>query len=102
VGPPPQLTVCTFRAVRQSGDSLGGWNDRTAALLHEIHARRRVFCSTTLLRHPLGEALTIRACILAHRTTAAEVNALLEDIAAAAGSSGGKASTIAGPDRATP
>lgn len=81
---PPQLSVVPFRLVRQRGEASAEWNARNAAFLAAINARRRNFLSSTLLPGEDGPVLTLRVCILSHRTHESNVLRCLEDIEAAA------------------
>jgi len=76
----PQLTVVPFRTRRRHDEPLSAWNERTTALCRAVNGRGRVYLSTTLLPHPEGEVVTIRACILSFRTHADRIAMAIEDI----------------------
>jgi aromatic-L-amino-acid decarboxylase len=69
----PQLTVVPFR-IR------GGDDDDNRRFLERINASKRVFCSSTLL----DGRVTIRACILNHRTHRDRIDEAIEIIGKAA------------------
>jgi aromatic-L-amino-acid decarboxylase len=69
----PQLTVVPFR-IR------GGDDDDNRRFLERINASKRVFCSSTLL----DGRVTIRACILNHRTHRDRIEEAIEIIGKAA------------------
>jgi aromatic-L-amino-acid decarboxylase len=69
----PQLTVVPFRL-------RGGDDDDNRRFLERINASKRVFCSSTLL----DGRVTIRACILNHRTHRARIDEAIEIIGKAA------------------
>lgn len=79
----PQLTVVPFRLARLGGEAVSQWNARNAAFLEAVNRRGRCFLSSTLLPTTDGEALTLRACVLSHRTHRLQINQCLEDIASA-------------------
>ena len=80
---PAQLSVVPFRLSRRPGEALAQWNARNAAFLEAINDRRRTFLSSTMLSDVGGSVLTLRACVLSHRTQAQHIAHGLEDIAAA-------------------
>ena len=84
----PQLTVVPFCLRRRPGEALREWNARSAALLHAINARQRVYLSSTTLPVADGLAFTLRACVLSFRTHAQHVDACVEDIEHALGEVG--------------
>jgi aromatic-L-amino-acid decarboxylase len=69
----PQLTVVPFRL-------RGGDDDDNRRFLERINASKRVFCSSTLL----DGRVTIRACILNHRTHRDRIDEAIEIIGKAA------------------
>jgi aromatic-L-amino-acid decarboxylase len=75
----PQLSTVAFRARRQAGEPLAGWNARNESFLDGINARGRVWLSSTMLDTPEGPAFTLRACVLSFRTHRDRVDALLAD-----------------------
>jgi aromatic-L-amino-acid decarboxylase len=75
VGQPPQLSTVVFR-LREGTDCAN------RALLERINATRRVFLSST----QLDGQLTLRLCVLSHRSHAEHVAEALDIIRAAAGS----------------
>jgi aromatic-L-amino-acid/L-tryptophan decarboxylase len=78
----PQLSTVAFRLRRRSGEALASWNARNADWLAAIHARGRVWLSSTMLPVRDGSSFTLRICILSFRTRAAAIDACLEDVAA--------------------
>lgn len=79
----PELSIVTFRRPRLAGETLEAWNARNRAFLAAVNQRRRVHLSSTLIATPLGDAFTLRACVLSFRTHAEHIQHALEDIAAA-------------------
>lgn len=79
----PQLSTVAFRLSRRDGEGLDDYNARNVALLERINARDRVYLSSTLLPVPGGAAVTLRVCVLSHRSHRAQIEALLEDLDAA-------------------
>lgn len=75
VGQPPQLSTVVFR-LREGTDCAN------RSLLERINATRRVFLSSTRL----DGQLTLRLCVLSHRSHAEHVAEALDIIRAAAGS----------------
>ncbi len=80
----PQLSVVPFRLARRPDQTLARANAENAAFLRAITARGRVFLSSTMLPGPDGPIYTLRACVLSFRTHADRIDALCEDVAAAA------------------
>ncbi|MDQ2861824.1 MAG: hypothetical protein M3T55_14125, partial [Pseudomonadota bacterium] len=76
----PQLTVVAFRLSRLSAEPIEGWNRRNAAFLDAINGRGRCFLSSTLLPSTDGDAVTLRVCILSHRTHVRQIHHCLEDV----------------------
>lgn len=80
----PQLSLVAFRLRRAPAETLDDWNRRNAAFLAGIHARQRVFLSSTLLPGPDGPIFTLRVCVLSFRTHERHIDRCLEDLAASA------------------
>ncbi|MCY7408885.1 MAG: aminotransferase class I/II-fold pyridoxal phosphate-dependent enzyme [Chitinophagales bacterium] len=90
VGPPPELSVVTYRYIPKSGNSASftdlstkvltkeeataAENDFNKRLIEEIQKDGRVFISSTMI----DGKFTLRAAILAHRTHLKTVDTLLE------------------------
>lgn len=74
---PVQLSVVCFRW-RDTPE--GDLDRRNAAILRELSRRRRVYLSSTRVRG----AFALRACIINHRTTDADITAIVEEVLAAA------------------
>ncbi len=71
----PQLSaVCFRRRFERDADA------RNAALLREVDRRGRVYLSNAVVRG----AFALRACFVNHRTTDADVDAVVEEVRAAA------------------
>lgn len=79
----PQLSLVGFRLAQAPGEPLAKWNARNAAFLATINAKQRVHLSSTLLATPVGDAFTLRVCVLSFRSHARHIDACLEDIATA-------------------
>jgi len=58
----------------------GELDQRNTAILHELSRRGRVYLSSTRVRG----AFALRACIINHRTTDADIAAIVEEVLAAA------------------
>lgn len=80
----PQLSVVAFRLAPGRDQSLADANAENAAFLREIVRPGRVFVSSTMLPSPEGPRFTVRACVLSFRTHRAQIDAAIEDVAAAA------------------
>jgi len=80
----PQLSIVAFRARRHTNESLPNWNRRSLALLQRINGRQRSYLSSTMLPADEGLVVTLRACVLSHRTRAEHIRNCLDDIRAAA------------------
>ena len=65
---------------RWNGDSEAQLDRRNAAILHEVLRRGRVYLSNASVHG----AFALRACIINHRTTDADIAAVVEEVAAAA------------------
>jgi glutamate/tyrosine decarboxylase-like PLP-dependent enzyme len=79
LAPVPLSAVC-FRAVREaaSDQELNDWNAR---ILHRVvYERRRVYISNASIHGKFA----LRVCIVNHRTTEADVDAVVEEVLAAA------------------
>jgi glutamate/tyrosine decarboxylase-like PLP-dependent enzyme len=78
---PARLSIVCFRHVphhlSQDRARLNDWNRR---LMLEVQRTGSSYPSNTLI----GEAFALRACIVNHRTTAADVHGLLDDVRRAA------------------
>jgi aromatic-L-amino-acid decarboxylase len=79
----PQLTVVAVARPRLAGEPLADWNGRNEQMLRAINGRGRSVLSSTLLPGNDGDRLVVRACILSHRTSEPQIEALLEDLRAA-------------------
>jgi glutamate/tyrosine decarboxylase-like PLP-dependent enzyme len=79
----PQLTVVAFARPRLPGEVQNDCNRRNDYMLQTINAGGRSVVSSTLLAEGDGDRLVVRACVLSHRTGAAEIDALLDDVRAA-------------------
>ena len=75
---PISLSAVCFR-VRQApgGDDLNAWNEQ---IMRRVVQRGRVYLSNATL----GGKFALRACITNHRTTAADVDAVIAEVVAAA------------------
>ncbi|HVP43426.1 MAG TPA: pyridoxal-dependent decarboxylase [Terriglobales bacterium] len=73
---PVELSAVCFRYTR--GDDLNGLN---AAILRRVIERGRVYLSNTTLRGKFA----LRACFVNHRTVESDVDAIIEEVLAAAG-----------------
>jgi glutamate/tyrosine decarboxylase-like PLP-dependent enzyme len=73
-------TVC-FRYKREGGYSEEELNRMNAAILARVNARGRVYLSNASLRGKFA----LRACIVNHRTTDADLQAVIDEVLAAAG-----------------
>jgi glutamate/tyrosine decarboxylase-like PLP-dependent enzyme len=76
---PVELSVVCFR-FRWPGAPEGELDRRNAAILRELSRRGRVYLSSTRVRG----AFALRACIINHRTTDADITAIVEEVLAAA------------------
>jgi glutamate/tyrosine decarboxylase-like PLP-dependent enzyme len=78
LAPVPLSAVC-FRVVRAGAAEaqLNEWNARI--LHHVIYDRRRVYVSNALIR----DKFALRACIVNHRTTEADVDCIVDEVLAA-------------------
>jgi len=79
LAPVPLSAVC-FCVVRKgaSENELNEWNQR---ILHKVvYERRRVYISNALIRGRFA----LRACVVNHRSTEADVDAVVEEVLAAA------------------
>jgi glutamate/tyrosine decarboxylase-like PLP-dependent enzyme len=74
---PVELSTVCFRWKGASGAELDRLN---AAILHEVLRRGRVYLSNASVHG----AFALRACIVNHRTTDADIAAVVEEVAAAA------------------
>ena len=81
---PPQLTVVAFRLRRLEGEPIMAWNKRNEAFNKAINAGDLTFVSSATLPYEDQHVLTLRGCILSHRTRAEQVERCLRDIEAAA------------------
>jgi aromatic-L-amino-acid decarboxylase len=68
----PQLSVVAFRYVPETGDA----DAFNARLMQAVHARRRVFLSSTTLR---GQYV-LRLCVLSFRTKGERMAMAVEDL----------------------
>jgi aromatic-L-amino-acid/L-tryptophan decarboxylase len=84
VGPPPDLSIVTFRHV-PAGASLPSVNAHNQAIAEAVRRDGRVFISSTML----GDAFTLRLVALAFRTHRRTIDLALKVLAAAAGVEGG-------------
>jgi len=82
----PQLSLVAFRLSARQGEPVSEWNRRNGALLSAVNAKNRVHLSSTLLPTRLGNAFTLRVCVLSFRTHARHIDACLEDVATATAS----------------
>jgi aromatic-L-amino-acid/L-tryptophan decarboxylase len=73
-------TVC-FRYKDKAGCSEEDLNRMNAAILARVNARGRVYLSNASLRGKFA----LRACIVNHRTTEADLQAVIDEVLAAAG-----------------
>lgn len=79
----PQLTVVAFRLARRAGEHVDAWNRRNEAFHQAVNAGQTFVSSTVLPEH--GEhVLTLRACVLSHRSHAEHIERAIKDIARAA------------------
>jgi aromatic-L-amino-acid/L-tryptophan decarboxylase len=74
---PVELSAVCFRA---TGGTRGGLDAFNRAILDAVNARGRVYLSNATLRG----AFALRACITNHRTTAGDLDAVIEEVQAAA------------------
>lgn len=77
----PQLTIVAFRYRPDAGADLDELNALNARLLAEVNASRRVFLSSTRI----DGRLTLRVCVLSHRTHRDRVEEAVELIRQAVG-----------------
>src|SRR5205085_2984550 len=96
---PVELSAVCFRVIRgrtsvetglapsQAGqDSDAQLNDLNRAILGEVIRRGRVYLSNAALASSgMDNRFALRACIVNHRTTPADVDAVLAEVRAAAG-----------------
>lgn len=81
----PQLSVVSWRLRARPGEPDAATDERNAAWLRRIHARGRIYLSSTILpRDATAPArrggFTLRACILSFRTHAERIDACVQDI----------------------
>lgn len=81
----PQVSVVAFRLKRLPGEAIEAWNRRNEAFNKAVNAGNLTFVSSATLPYEDQHVLTLRACILSHRTRAEHVERCLHDIEAAAG-----------------
>lgn len=80
----PQLSIIAFRLKRDEHESLVGWNQRNLTFLQRINGQQRSYLSSTTLPAADGTAVTLRVCVLSHRTSDEHIRNCLEDIRVAA------------------
>jgi aromatic-L-amino-acid decarboxylase len=76
----PQLSVVAFRLSRLAAEPLDRWNRRNAVFLAAINAAGHCYLSSTLLPAVDGDAVTLRVCILSHRTHIEQIQHCLRDV----------------------
>jgi len=77
LAPVPLSAVCFRHKQAPDGVDLNAWNEK---LMKRVVQRGRVYLSNATL----GGKFALRACVTNHRTTAADVDAVVEEVAAAA------------------
>lgn len=80
----PQLSIVAFRLSRRPGEPLKEWNARNESFHRLINEPQRSFITSTQLTVADGKALTLRVCVLSHRTHIEHVERCIEDIERAA------------------
>jgi glutamate/tyrosine decarboxylase-like PLP-dependent enzyme len=78
---PVELSAVCFRYRRKAGDSEEELNRQNAAILKRVVEHGRVYFSNATLRG----RFCLRACIVNHRTTEADVDSVIPEVIAASG-----------------
>jgi glutamate/tyrosine decarboxylase-like PLP-dependent enzyme len=77
---PVELSAVCFRYLGKGGMSQAELNRRNASILKRVNQRGRVYLSNATLR----AKFCLRACIVNHRTTDADIDAVVPEVLAAA------------------